>query len=469
MRSKRTLSIIGVIAGILLLSATFGFAGPPLGMKRTVGEPATRSPEIQRQKIEPKTMPDLGEQQKVKLIVPTRVKVENTIGAVGDTVPLKATLSIKADDKPVPGQTVSFLIANKFIAKGTTDRMGKVKVEYKVPDETGSKEILAMFFGSDKYQASSDTANIAMIQSSSKIDLKFLNPNNTYHSGSRVDLYGKLYRITDNEGIKGREILIEAQGKTVDKVASGLASGHFGKFSYDYIIPNDFTGNLKLSARFEGDSLYLGNIGDVNINVMPARQYVYFFWNSVSGQVGQTVTVNVKTCKSKTYSDNNGVSGLHIGVSLNSKRVAEGYTDANGQFNAQIKLEHDAGKYDLNVYHIGTTDIYNFGSAPGEKYMTITKSPVVIYVNGSTTARIGDKLMYTVIVHRTSTDEGIGDLPVRFQDGQLKNTSHMGSAVFFYTVPGTLGNRIISATTKETARYEAGSGAITVNVLPKNN
>ena len=152
--------------------------------------------------------------------------------------------------------------------------------------------------------------------------------------------------------------------------------------------------------------------------------------------------------------------------------MAEGYTDSNGRFNATFKLEHDPGKFRLETGLIGSSDLYTINAVDrGKRHMTVTKSSVAIYVNGSTTARIGDKLMFTVIVHRTSANEGIDGLPVRFEDGQVKNTSHMGSAVFFYTIPSSpgLGNRTIKATTKETTRYLAGSGAITVNVLPKND
>ena len=457
--------MILLITGFVISLSASSFSGPPLPMQKAVKQPANQSPEIQRQKVETQKIPEIDRQKPSKIIYLTKLTAENMIGAVGDSIPLKASLFKvhQGKEDPLSRQRLSFYVSGKLAGIGTTNINGKAEINYKVPDETGAKEIMVKFNGSEKYQPSSDTANLSMLKSSTKMDLELSNPNTPKYPGSNVFLKGRLYRITDNAGINGREIILEAQGKYIDKVAST------GFFSCTYSIPEALTGNLKFTARFEGDSLYLGSVRDLHVNVLPPKQDVYLFWNSVSGQVGQTVTVNVKTSKSKNSLGNKGVSGIHIGVSRGGKRIAEGYTDANGQFNAQIKLEHMAGKYNLNVYRIGTGGTYNvYPTDHGKRFLTITKSPVNIWINGSTTARSGDKLMFTVTVNRTSDDTGIGDLQVNFA-GEVKNTSHMGSAVFYYTVPSTAGRRILIASTRNNTRYLGGKGSFTLNVLPKNN
>ena len=111
-----------------------------------------------------------------KLKIPTEVKASYTIGAIGDTVPIKATLKIKANGNPVSNQVLKFHVAGKYINRTKTDNNGKAKVMYKVPNVFGTKKILVKFAGNDKFIKSSDTANFDSIKSSTKFSMKFSHP-----------------------------------------------------------------------------------------------------------------------------------------------------------------------------------------------------------------------------------------------------------------------------------------------------
>ena len=402
----------------------------------------------------------------------TAIKPKGMLGAVGDTVPVKATLQKKGNGQPVPGQNLKFYIGNKFINNGKTDSNGVAKVNYKVPKYIGSKQILVKFAGKDMFLKSSGTANFASIKSSTKIALSFLNPNSKAKGGSSISIRGALTRITDKKGLYGREIKVFVSSKLIKRIATNSKGG----FSHSYKIPSNLKGNLILRVKFEGDKYYLGKTKSISRKLYAPIKNGYLKWSSASGKVGQTVTVKVYFNKTLLFKNNQGIGGKKVRVwcrtgNKTNLSLGSAYTNSSGIANVRFMINQPSINTSVSAHVDNVRDEYKLIKISKNVSYKVYKSPVKISISGSNKGRIGDTLFYTVIVRNATNNEGINRIYVYFERNKKKLTSSLGSVAVFYKVPssGGLGLRTITVKTPKTDKYFAGKGTKTINVKPKNN
>ncbi|MCP5045740.1 MAG: hypothetical protein GY940_01110 [bacterium] len=457
-------TVLLVLCGFMI---TQGTAFPEKQTKKTT---ATRSTDQQKLKTTAR--------KKLKLKLTTVLKAKNMIGAIGDTVNLRATLKTKSKGKAIASRKLKFSVAGKYVGEGKTNSKGEAKVKYKVPKSMGSKKITVKFGGSPFYVPSSDTANFGPIKSSTILTLSQLNAGNPKFGGSTVIIRGQLYRITDKKGLDGRELKFRVNGKS----SGNAATSSSGKFSYKYKIPSKFKGTLKIKGQFNGDSLYVPTGATISVYVNPPKKNAYLTWNEAAGKVGQTVTVTAILSKSKVLYHMKGYSGKKIRIyrergvqwphpRYDPKILGTAYTNSLGVAKIKFKIDDDAMSYSLRAHADGVQHQLKVTKVSKNKRLTVSRSPVKISVAGNAQTKIGDKIMFTVRVQRTTDNQYLKNISVRFAGGQSKKTNYLGTVIFFYTVPysGGTGQRSLKVTSSKTKRYLAGSATHSIKVLPKTN
>ena len=140
------------------------------------------------------------------LRTPTELKAHDMIGAIGATVPLKATLKLKTDGRPVPNHTIRFRVSGTSVGADKTNGQGTAQVDYKVPNQFGARKLEVEFAGTLVCAAAKDEETLGVVKSATKMTLALLNPNLPIREGSTVHVNGKIVRITDQGGLDGREI-----------------------------------------------------------------------------------------------------------------------------------------------------------------------------------------------------------------------------------------------------------------------
>jgi hypothetical protein len=419
-----------------------------------------------------------GDQQQLKLKpkkliskLVTEIKAKSTIGAIGDTIFLRATLKLKKSRKPMGSQPLIFTVAGKYVGTGKTDSKGNAQVKYKVPKAMGSKQVEVKFTGNSSYLPSSDTAKFGPIKSTTKLQLSLMNPGLTIFGGSHVQVKGTIYRTTDNKGLDGREITFTANGKN----AGTSAASPEGKFSYSYTVPKNFAGYIKIKGNFSGDTFYLPTTANLSFKVNPPKQNAYLSWKGISGKVGDTVTAVAYLKKSKSLFSP-GFQGKKIGFSYTQGdkkwHIGKAFTNYQGIAKVSFKIEADAMKYYVKAHVPGAfNELIVKKTNKTTPTFIVSKAPVKISVAGPSQAAIGSTVMFTVRVQRTTDGEYIKNVPVKFENEKSKKTNHLGTIVLFYKIPytGGTGQRNLEVKSFETKKYLPGAIVKKIKILPKSD
>ncbi|HEV8585530.1 MAG TPA: Ig-like domain repeat protein [Methylomirabilota bacterium] len=408
----------------------------------------------------------------------TELKAHPMLGAVGDTVHLRATLTLKEGATPVPSHTVHFRVDGQAVGVDKTDAKGEAKLPYKVPNSVGAKKIEASYLGSAVCAGSKDDANFGAIKSSTKLTLSLSNPSQTLREGSTVQVQGKIVRITDQDGLDGREIPVKVDGKHI----SNLATSSNGNFSFSYKIPDNYgVKSGTVEARFEGDGLYVPTAASIGFSVHADLKKAYLTWTGAEGKVGQTVTVDVFLSESYPVpTPGKGIGGKTVRVwrdrgprwaapHFDAKQLGSAVTNSNGVAKVSFKIDDQALPYTLSAHADGILQDFDV-EKKSDPQLKVHKTEVTVGVSGPGEGSIGSTLAMKARVRRTTDDAPVKNVDVQVPGGTFK-TNDSGEVSFNYTISagGGTGPRTIEAKAKEGLYSLAGTGTKTIQAKPKTN
>jgi len=424
-------------------------------------------------------------------LLATKVDVESRIRAIGDEAPLTAILELAHDGTPVPSQLIRFMVDGALIGAVPTDAKGVASIGYEVPNQVGSKVIEAAFAGNPRCNAAAGQGKLAVLKAATKMSLDLLNPNLPIREGQTVQAGGKLVRVTDQEGVDGREIPVTVNGQEVAR----LATSPGGTFTVAWKVPAGFGAkSVALEASFEGDALYTGNAASVAFDVQPPLTLTQanLKWQTVKGKVGETVSLAAQLTKTaggaiagrtvRFWSE----QGPEYGPGIDwSHTLGKGMTGGSGQVTVKVKLEewpatstlmaHVDGAPDLEVTKVYEKTQYH-PSAPNNTIgwypqLLIEKAPVNVAVTAPGSGKIGQTLPMKVRVTRTTDGGPVEGLTVQLPAGFSEETNDAGEIAFDYPVSsvGGIGPRTIQVKSLENKWYLAGQGTATIQVMPKDD
>ena len=430
---------------------------------------------VSNSKTKLKLRPAVRPQLQMKLRINTQVKAKYMFGAVGDTVRLKAFLYVAGKSKtPIVGKKLVFFVGGKKIGSGKTDKKGRARVNYTVPNYIGQKTTLVRFYGEGRYQPSSGKNKFASINSATKLTAK----DASGKPGREATIRGQLIRITDKKAVAGRKVVAELGGKVVAQAATRKS----GLFDIRYKIPSSAKKPIRLKIRFNGDKMYLGNVANAVVDVRGPKPKVYLSWNGGSGMVGQKVTITAKLGKRNIFSISDGLPGKKIRIwrernkrfgppRYKPKVMGSGITDKHGIVRISYVIDDDAYSYLVGA-HFDQKMPYDYQLIKvSDPKLRVGKSPVTVRVTcGLKKAKIGSTLMFLVKLTRNTDGRPLANKLIYFQ-GQKKKTSSLGTIAFFHRIKntGNIGPRAIKAFFKEDKRYHKGEGSFTIDVLPLTN
>lgn len=376
------------------------------------------------------------------------LKASYMLGAIGDTVPLKAKLTLSG--KPVHSHTLHFRVNNVSVGSDKTDNQGQAKVMYKVPNDMGPKTTQVRYNGSAACSGAQDTATFGTVKSATKITLT--PPANTT-AGKPLTMNGKLTRITDQMGIDGREIEIK-----VYNAPAGKSTTVNGNFSIKYDVPANKTGTVPVEARFTGDTLYVPNVATTSVPIKAPPVKVYLFWNNAEGRIGDTITLTGCLGRSATTPCAQPVAGQkvrfwadrgprwHPSIQVPNFQLGSGNTNAQGKVTVSWKAELanvSLSNKDLpQSYTLSAHADVDYGQYSLEKKsdpkLTVKRTPSAIAITAPGTAKIGQTITLKVRLTRTSDNAPIKGAKVTGPFGQ-QTTNDNGEASAPYTVSSQMG------------------------------
>lgn len=396
------------------------------------------------------------------------------IGAIGDTVPLKATLTSKGDGKPLAGKTVSFKVAGKDAGSATTGANGEAKLDYKVPNDPppGPHPMEARFSGDSEWASSSVSANFGVFKSATKIT--FSSPPTGVNEGETANVSGTLTRITDQAGIHGREISMTVNGKSAGKVTTSN-----GGFTLSYPVPKNFPPKATVEAQFEGDVLYAATAATTAFDVKNPVKPAFLLWEGAKGKLGETVTLKARLTEAPVGLGK-GIPGIVVRFwmdrgprwappHVDNIHLCQATTDSAGGASCSAKLTAAVLPYtayahadvDLNVWKV---------TKASDPVITIDKAPVHLALSGPSTAHIGQSVSIKVRVTRTTDGGPVKNASIHLSPTAPKKTDDNGDATFTFSVPsGGTGPKPFKATYAGNDNYHPGEGSHTINVTPAVN
>jgi hypothetical protein len=399
---------------------------------------------------------------------PTALACKGMLGAIGDTVPLKATLTSKGNGQPVSGRKLSFKVAGKDAGSATTGPTGEAKLSYKVPNDPppGPHPMEVRFAGDSEWGASSVSANFGVFKSSTKI--VFDAPPQNVNQGETAQVRGKLTRITDQSGIDGREIEMSVNGKSAGKVVTAN-----GTFTLSYPVPKPFPPKATVQAQFEGDVLYAATAATTAFPVSPPLKKAILTWNSAGGSVGETVTLKGLLVEN-TPPLLKGIPGQKVrfwfirsGSEL--AHLCEGQTNGSGNVSCTAKVPLTPGSYPLMAYADVDKNLWDV-DRPGSKYFALGPAHTHLALSGPASAPIGHTVTIKATLTRTTDNAPIGGAPIHLAGQTAKQADASGVATFSLVIPGgATGPRSFKADFAGNLNYVKTEGSVTINVTPSVN
>ncbi len=377
------------------------------------------------------------------------LKASPMIGAIGDTVPLKARLSLNG--KPVLGHTLHFRVNSMSAGSDKTDGQGEARVMYKVPNDMGPKTIQVRYAGSAECSAAENTANFGPIKSATRLYLEA--PSGTIKAGGKLYMQGSLKRITDQLGLDGREVSLNVNGKPIGKVTTVN-----GRFPVNYDVPANAQGTLNVAAQFDGDVLYAPYQVRRHVSVLSPPVKVYLFWNNAEGRIGDTITLTGCLGRSATTPCAQPVAGQkvrfwadrgprwHPSIQVPAFQLGSGNTNAQGKVTVQWKVELANGSlsnkdlpqsYTLSAHADVGYDQYSLEKKSDPK-LKVNRTPSALAITAPANAKIGQTITLKVRLTRTSDNAPIKAVKVTGPFGQ-QTTNDNGEASASYTVSSQMG------------------------------
>lgn len=408
----------------------------------------------------------------LKARTPTELACKGMLGAIGDTVSLKATLKSKADGNPLLRKTLSFWVAGKNVGTAPTGPAGEAKLDYKVPNDPppGPHPMEARFAGDDEWGPSSVSASFGVFKASTK--LVFNAPPTGVNEGETAAISGKLTRITDQAGIHGREISMTVNGKSAGKVTTSS-----GAFTFSYPVPKNFPPKATVEAQFEGDVLYAATAATTAFEVKGPVKPAFLTWEGAKGKLGETVTLKARLTEAPV-GIGKGIGGIVVRFwmdrgprwgppHVDNISLCQDTTNSAGNASCSVKLNAKVLLYTASAHADVDTQVWKVLKI-SDPVIAIEKAAVHLAVNGPSTAHIGQNVSLKVRLTRTTDGSPIKGASIPLST--VKTTDDNGEATFTFPIPsGVTGPRSFKATYAGNDSYHPGEGAITINVTPAVN
>ncbi len=422
---------------------------------------------------QPATPPVVSAQpQNVQFRKPTDLASKGMIGAVGDTVPLKATLTSKQGGTPLAGKTITFKVAGQNAGSATTGPTGEAKLDYKVPNDPppGAHPMEARFAGDTEWGASSVSANFGVFKASTKIT--FDAPPSGVNEGETANVWGKLTRITDGAGIHGREISMTVNGKSAGKVTTSN-----GGFTFAYPVPKPFPSKATVQAQFEGDVLYAATAANTEFSVKGPVKPAVLIWEGAKGKLGETVTLKARLTEAP-LGIGKGIEGIVVRFWMDRGprwgpphvpqiNLCQGTTNSAGSASCSVKLNAPVLSYTAYAHADVDTNVWNVTKL-SDPVIDLDKASVHLALTGPSTAHIGQSISLKARLTRTTDGSPIKGVTVSLPPG--KTTDDNGEAAFSFAVPsGGTGPRPFKVKFLGNDNYNPGEGSVTINVTPATN
>ncbi len=402
----------------------------------------------------------------------TKMKTQYSIGTIGETIKLRATLTTE-DGLKVAFQSVEFKVDNQVVGTAKTNSKGEASLDFKVPNKFGPKPVVARFAGNQKCDAASDSSTLGTVRSPTTIYISaiksYANVNHETH------FRGNLKRNSDGGSISGRELEIYAQGK---KIATVLTDTH-GQFAASYTPTSGAGKPLEYKAQFVGDVLYNPTIKTESVMLYPPRQTVYLMTPDVVARYGQTVNAAV------IVKIGNPVFGSkYVGAKVHASRergrrwapprydkrhLGTGTSNNLGIAYVPFKVMEDVTTYHLWVSADAPRERYDVKQQPEAK-LKVLKSPVKLSISGPGSVHVGESASFDVTVRRTTDSLPVDGVTVCAKNIKCAETNAQGKATLTFTIPGgSTGARAFTFESRADDHHLAGAKDLSVQALPSIN
>ena len=295
--------------------------------------------------------------------------------------------------------------------------------------------------------------------------------------GAKIVLKGYLYSTKNGKQspLKGKMVSFRLGKSNLGKAKTNSK----GLASMKYKVP-ELAGATKFAVLYAGDNENLPCRDSAKLNVIKSATKITA--TEIKPEIASGVTIK-GTLKRTT--DGKPVPGCEVIATMNGQTVARVCTLDSGVYKLSFAAKTVFKKYvryvnGRKVIQVVKTRLLGPITVTfnGNKYYSAcaarakmlptahSRKPVSISVNcGKKTAKVGDTLMFTVIVKQSTDGEAVADKTVEFM-GQKKKTSGLGSIAFFHKIrnTGQLGPRELKATTTEDDYHRAGVGKVILDV-----
>ncbi|MEZ4385524.1 MAG: hypothetical protein R3A79_29630 [Nannocystaceae bacterium] len=393
----------------------------------------------------------------------TKVTAKYAIGAIGETITLKATLVVDGST-PVALKPLEFTVDGQVVGTAKTNSKGEATLAYKIPNLFGAKPLQVRYAGNNLCKGSSDDGTVGTVRASTSIALTLSKYANV---GTSTTISAQLKRTTDGAVISGREVDVYVAGAKVATVLTNTS----GRFQVKHTPMSGADKPLEVKAHFTGDVLYVANATTASTPLYPPLQTVYLRWSNATGFYGQTLPSGVivttgspitgakfKGAPVRMWSDDDG----------DLQSLGEGVSTTLGIAQVPLKLTVRPGIYRLGAHADIPRERYTLDK--GSATLRVHKAPVALTVTGPSAVHIGAPANFTVKAVRTTDNKVVKGLDVCYLS-KCAETDAAGRATLSLAITsddGT-GTRNLSFTSREDAYHVAGAKSFAVTVQPSIN
>ncbi len=387
--------------------------------------------------------------------VNTTMTTADQSGMMGETVALSATLTRSDNADPVAGKTVAFSVDGTAVGDGVTDGSGVASVNYLIPEAggVGVRVINAAFAGDAEYNASTDDADLTVLQTPTKMFV----PDRSGTIGGPVELRAFLYRNTDTAPIAGRTIDFSVDGTPV---GSGVTSAA-GRAIYNWQIDEAAgAGTRTIVGDFAGDADFFPSTDNGSLTVNKA--------NTVLTGLNRTVR-NGDNIELKAYlrrtTDLAWVVGRTIDFTVDGTAVGSAVTGVNGTAALMYNVTNTPGQYPIGYAFAGDM-AYN--ASTGGSTLTVTDDTTLVV--DDKTAQIGATVGLTATLTRNLDNAPVAGKTVDFDvDGTavgsgVTDASGVAATNYVIAVGSGTGSRTIGGAFAGDVVYGASNDTGTLTV-----
>ncbi len=344
---------------------------------------------------------------------------------------------------------IEFFIDDESIyTQVVTDNIASV--EYLIPDtlEYGEHELLVVYYGTNRYSESSNSATITISKYSSKLTLKNASLTNDGQIELNFNIYS--YNKTVEDGVI--DVYIDGQLVTTVEVTDNNTK---------IVLPEEYTPDNSYDLHVEYhdsdwfDDATLDDVVEVNKITTSTRPYAYISSN--------ILTVNGYVYASNYDTINEGSVEYYLdGVLIDTVAVED-----NKAVLVYDMTDYDAGNYTITATYTGSV-VYAVSTNTTSIEKTISQKTVYITTNSTIRATPAT----TIILNATLADydgnlaEGTVKATITIDNQSVTTEFVDGILTYTFTIPenATEGNYTITITTENTTNYKNATRNITLKI-----